>query len=755
MCRNAFCAIVLLWVFAIPCARAATPAEVDAALARAKKFIYAQQKGDNFEQKMNAPWIQETGHTALAVYALLAAGESHQDPRIAKAIEYLEKTETKGIYATGVRCLVWNALPPTDDVKAAMKKDMNYLLANVIKEGRGKGFYDYNGGGKSYSHSRAQYAVLGVWAAANSGQEVPRSYWDLVEKAWIVDQDPKSGGWAYQAIAEDKRHGITPGMTAVGVATLFITQDFLHPNEGINCRGNTRNAPIERGMKYMIDNFDKIGTSERYSEYDFPYATLYAVERIGVASGQKYFGTNDWYEKGADWLIKVQTKTGKNEGMWFAPKTLCTPLHDTCFGTLFLARGRAAVAVNKLEYASADGKPANWNQRPRDVANMVRWVGKAAERDLNWQIVNLQVPAKELHDAPILYLSGNQELSIPDDQKAKLKSYVEGGGMLLANADCGDAKFTGSFRKLATELFPGYEFRELPDGHPIYTEEQFLRERWKNKPSVLGLSNGVRELALVLPMADPGKAWQLQLVGGKEEFWQLGADIFQYAIDKQDIGTKGQTHIVTRDEKIKAGKTIKVARVEYGGNWNPEPGGWRRLADWMHNNEKTDLQVVTATLGKDKIDAKVVHLTGTTPLNLDAVAQVELRNIANAGGTVVIDTAGGSAQFAESVERLLPLIFPGATLKVLPPEQPVFQIGATKLGEVAYRTYARKTLTSNLRDPKIQGIEKDGRIICFYSREDLSAGLVGQPVDGIIGYDPRSATEIMSKIILYAGNEKK
>src|SRR5690242_5623348 len=231
MCRNVFCVVVLCLPFLFNAsARAATPEEVDAALAKAKKFIYAQQKDDNFEQKMNAPWIQETGHTALAVYALLASGESHQDPRIAKAIEYLKKTETKGIYATGVRCLVWNALPPTDDVKAAMKKDMNYLLANVIKEGRGKGFYDYNGGGKSYSHSRAQYAVLGVWAAAQSGQEVPRSYWDLVGKAWIADQDPKTGGWAYQAIAEDKRHGITPGMAAVGVATLFITQDFLHPN---------------------------------------------------------------------------------------------------------------------------------------------------------------------------------------------------------------------------------------------------------------------------------------------------------------------------------------------------------------------------------------------------------------------------------------------------------------------------------------------------------------------------------------------
>ena len=78
MCRAVFCVVVLcLSFFFAASARAATPEEVYAALAKAKKFIYAQQKDDNFEQKMNAPWIQETGHTALAVYALLASGESH------------------------------------------------------------------------------------------------------------------------------------------------------------------------------------------------------------------------------------------------------------------------------------------------------------------------------------------------------------------------------------------------------------------------------------------------------------------------------------------------------------------------------------------------------------------------------------------------------------------------------------------------------------------------------------------------------
>ena len=36
----------------------------------------------------------------------------------------------------------------------------------------------------------------------------------------------------------------------------------------------------------------------------------------------------------------------------------------------------------------------------------------------------------------------------------------------------------------------------------------------------------------------------------------------------------------------------------------------------------------------------------------------------------------------------------------------------------------------------------------IYSREDLSAGLVGQPTDGIFGYAPSSATAIMRNIVI-------
>ena len=41
------------------------------------------------------------------------------------------------------------------------------------------------------------------------------------------------------------------------------------------------------------------------------------------------------------------------------------------------------------------------------------------------------------------------------------------------------------------------------------------------------------------------------------------------------------------------------------------------------------------------------------------------------------------------------------------------------------------------------------RIGVLYSREDISGGMVGEPMDGILGYEPAAATKIMQEFVLY------
>lgn len=724
------------------------PAAVDEAIAKAKQWLYSQQTDGHWERDTpRGHGDQHTGHTALVTYALLGAGERHQDPRIRSAIDYLLANEATGVYALGLRCQVWLMLPQTAEIRAAMRKDAKILIDSIIRDGRGKGFYGYNPGGSAYSHSRGHFGVLGVWAAAQAGVEVPLAYWKLVEEAWIANQHP-SGGWTYQAPAHTS-HPLTANMTASAVATLFITQDYLHASAGAGCNGNIHNPAIERGIAWLAENYHTVATDERLPR-NYPYNTLYGIERVGVASGYKYIARRDWFAHGAEWLLRNQLP----DGSWPAEYG---DLTSTSFALIFLSRGRAPVAINKLDYSGAaqDAKrQTRWNQRPRDVANVVRWIGAQAERELNWQIVPAGATLEDLLDAPILYISGDRVLDFDDAFQSRLRAYVEHGGLIVGNADCQSREFADSFRKLGESLFPGRSFRELPADHVIYSNQQFRRSNWKNKPAVLAMSNGVREVMILLPLADPARAWQLRLVSGREEMWQLMANVFLYAVDKQNLRYKGETAMPVRDESIAAGRTIRLARIAFDGNWNPEPGGWRRLGIILHNEHQTRLELANVNLASESLDQfDAAHLTGTGRLKLDEPARQKLRQLVNAGGTLIIDAAGGDAEFAQSAEAELAAIFPDGALELIPPAHPWLAVDGSTINPVRYRPYAARVLGS-LRDAaRIQMMEIDGRAAVVFSREDLSAGMVGTPVDGIVGYTPQSATDIMTSVLKLVATE--
>ena len=90
----------------------------------------------------------------------------------------------------------------------------------------------------------------------------------------------------------------------------------------------------------------------------------------------------------------------------------------------------------------------------------------------------------------------------------------------------------------------------------------------------------------------------------------------------------------------------------------------------------------------------------------------------------------------------------GPLKEVIPLQDPLYTAGGYKLKPIVYRSFARSKL-GQLRAPQLRGVKQNGRWAVLFSREDLSVGLVGQPVDGIVGYAPDTATELMTRAILF------
>jgi hypothetical protein len=754
-----------------PLADAAKTQQVDVALNKAKAQLYSKMKNGNWETsqkrdpsaaRFDTNGGQWGGPTAVAVYALLAAGEDPNDPKLAPSIEWLKKADIVGTYALSMRCQVWLLMPRTPITHKLAEADKQRLEDAYDTQPHTAGLFLYNYVTTKkdlglVDHSVSQFGVLSMWACAQMGIEIPTQYWADVEKRWTYDQQ-KDGGWFYAATGTGSDHpSEQASMTAAGVATLYITQDYVHADEGVKCIGNIKNEHIDLGLKWMSEHTEDWTVAHAgWGPHAIPGYTLYGLERIGVASGLKYFGNVDWYQFGADWCIRNQAA----EGYWGDPDDFA----NTALCMLFLARGRAPVLINKMQYDNTTGpdagKPGPWNQRPRDVANYCRWMGEQTERphDVNWQISNLQISEDELHDAPFLYFSGNKPLSLKPEEIDKLKSYIEHGGMILFNSDCGmegaQNPFVASVAALARQMFPDYEFRDIPDNHPMFTNEQYPPARWKRKVTLRGLSNGVRELMIIMP-GDPARSWQLQETGGAghEEMYQSVADLVLYGTDKESLHVKGQGYLIKSDPAITSTQTVKIARLKYDRNWNPEPGGWDRLAALMHNSAKVDLNVEPVELGDKPIKGyPIAHLTGTTSLAFTPTQQQQLKNFVLHGGTLIVDCAGGSSEFAPSAELLLNKLFPDGLKDPLPPKDPLFSIGFPKT-DIHYRHFSRSIL-GNVKVPQLKAIQIGGRNAVYYSRYDLSGGLVGEPIDGIVGYDPDSCSEIMSGIILSAIGKK-
>jgi hypothetical protein len=174
------------------------------------------------------------------------------------------------------------------------------------------------------------------------------------------------------------------------------------------------------------------------------------------------------------------------------------------------------------------------------------------------------------------------------------------------------------------------------------------------------------------------------------------------------------------------------------------------LAAILHNNPRIrlDVDVQPLELGRGKLTPAfaLAHLTGTGKVHLTDAQLTELKQYVEKGGTLVVDACGGDEAFGNSIRGQIDDLLASNPLHRLPMSDPAFT-SVFPITTVAYRHFARRRIP-DLDEVLLEGIRLNDRTAVYFSGEDLSGGLVGQQVDGIIGYTPKTATDIMGNIVV-------
>ena len=588
-----------------------------------------------------------------------------------------------------------------------------------------------------WDNSNTQYGLLGVWAGAEVGCEVPDNYWRLAQRHWENCQLP-SGEWNY-------RGGDQPGyysMTLAGIASLLVTQDYLEApllNARLASARQPYSIPLSAGLAWLENGDNCI----RFSKGPIFYEgySLFAMERVGLASGFKQFAAHDWFVELAARQLPEQWPDGAFGAQREDRDNLYDKLIDTSYMLLFLSRGRHPIMINKLRY---DGP---WTDRPRDIANLASYTSRAMERPLNWQVVDIAREPTDWADAPILYISGNKPLQFSDEEIAKLKTFVDNGGMIFTHADLANGNFTRSVAELSKKLFPSYgPLADLPIEHPIYKVSFPIA---LPRPKLQGVSNGVR-LLLVNSPTDLSNAWQIRAYLTRQQAFQLGVNLYLYATGKEKFRNRLDTPVVPEPDNEPL-RTIHLARLKYPGNWDPEPGAWPRMARLLQWDTGAKLDVKEIPIERLRFDSfHVAHLTGTEALHPTDAEIAAMRQFVQAGGTLLIDAAGGSGPFADAEASWLPKVLGEARLQPLNDNDPLLKHtidGTVDAPSKTLRLYAMEQLGNDTSRIKSANIGK-GRLI--FSSLDLCSGLLGTNTWGILGYAPEYSQAVVNNAVITA-----
>jgi hypothetical protein len=774
MHRHFLLAVLAVTLVAIPTVRAADrPVEplvekVRKSIKTGATYLKDHQKGGRWPYGNR---FNPEGASALAMLALLTAGEPVNEEKVRAGLAHLRTVKPEATYTVALQTMVFAMAGQPEDLKL-IQRNVDWL-ANA-RTAKGWGYSAKSGG----DNSNTQYALLGIHEGLRAGATVDKAVLEEIRDLFIRTQDD-IGAWGYEPVK-----GSPPRMTMTiaGLCNLLITgmdlaagkQKLNKDGSADNCGEYAENKPVAAALRVITTQLDAGLNRESFHRVLAPHPLygIYGLERAGRLTGQRYFGEHDWYREGCLLLLALQHK----EGHWDDPANAAfggDPVVGTSFALLFLAKGRTPVLISKLAYGGQDSM--DWNRKRSDMRHLVDFCSRELfKRDpMAWQAFDVRRKpagnkeeirdlAAELLQSPVVFFNGHNFAPRGKEEEI-LKEYVNNGGFVVAEACCNSDDFDKDFRKLVDRMFGKDSLQKLPDSHPVWRASGKFEVSPKWFPrGVWGVSQGCKTVVIYFPDAVAGY-WEgndTNTEKGRAVF-EMGANVVAYATGLAKPKPRLTEMTVARDgpaERTKRGY-FKVAQLQR----NEDPPAPRAMRNLMDETNKVGLDVILETKSFSPASQKLngywfFYMHGREKFHYTDAELANLKFRLENGGTLLADACCGSKDFDRSFRETIEQLWPKKDLKLepIPLDDELYSaaLNGTAINEVMCRRptpdgqRARPEL--QVGPPALEGVKHKGRWIVIYSKYDLGCALEKAPSPECIGHDYDSAVKLGRAAVLYS-----
>jgi hypothetical protein len=180
----------------------------------------------------------------------------------------------------------------------------------------------------------------------------------------------------------------------------------------------------------------------------------------------------------------------------------------------------------------------DWYSNPTALPNLIAFSNKNCHTKMNKNPTTVETGNSDIFNYPIVFMTGHGNIYFSDKESENLKNYLISGGFLHISDNYGLDKF---IRKELKKVFPTLELQEIPNNHPIYSQNftfpnglPKIHEHDNKPPQGFGLFYEGRLICFYDYESDLSDGWEDEIVHNnskevREKALKMGANIIQYA----------------------------------------------------------------------------------------------------------------------------------------------------------------------------------------------------------------------------------